>query len=324
MSRKKTRLQLVPSRPSTGMKEGGGRRTESKAVREPAHPQVSGRWLLGALAIVIAAASLCAWGALCLLFWQGGWQLLYHPSAAVVRTPASGGMAFDSVAFAATEAGTARLKGWWIPAAPAAHFGRLTVLYLHGQDGNVGDTVEALARLHAAGVNVLAFDYRGYGQSQFARPSEALWRQDAEWALEYLTGTRHVDAGTIVVDGADLGANLALELAAAHPSLAGVVLDAPLENPVSALTNDTRARMVPVRLLIPDRYDLNEPAAALRIPLLWFDWSNPTVKGGLPEEPEAYGKVTAHKMLVWMKASASAGKQYEDALARWLDGLPNR
>ncbi len=114
-----------------------------------------------------------------------------------------------------------RLKGWWIPAATDAKFARLTVLYLHGQDGNMGDTVDALARLHAAGVNVLAFDYRGYGQSQFVRPSEAHWRQDAEWAIEYLTGTRHVAPGTIVLDGTGLGANLALEEAAAHPELAG-------------------------------------------------------------------------------------------------------
>ena len=84
--------------------------------------------------------------------------------------------------------------------------------------------VDALARLHAVGVNVLAFDYRGYGQSAFVRPSEADLRQDAEWAFQYLSETRHIDRGAIVLDGEGLGANLALEVASAHPELAGVVL----------------------------------------------------------------------------------------------------
>ena len=35
----------------------------------------------------------------------------------------------------------ATASGWWIPAEPGATFSRFTVLYLHGQDGNLGDTV---------------------------------------------------------------------------------------------------------------------------------------------------------------------------------------
>ena len=173
-------------------------------------PTISGRWLLTAVGLTIVAAAVSAWGALCLLFWQGSWQLLYHPSAAVTRTPASVGLAFEAVGFATTDAGQPRLRGWWIPASPEARFSRYTVLYLDGQHGNMGDSVEALAGLHAVGVNVLAFDYRGYGQSQFARPSEAHWREDSEWALQYLAGTRQIGVGTIVLEGSELGANLAL------------------------------------------------------------------------------------------------------------------
>ena len=64
-----------------------------------------------------------------------------------------------------------------------------------------------------AGLNVFAFDYRGYGQSHFAHPSETRWREDAESALSYLTGTRHIPANAIILVGKDLGANLALEVA---------------------------------------------------------------------------------------------------------------
>jgi uncharacterized protein len=278
--------------------------------------------LLTAVGSTLVAALFCAWGTLCLLFWQGSWQLLYHPSGVVARTPASVGIPFDALRFAATDTGELRLDGWWIPAAAGARFSRFTVLYLHGQNGNMGDAVDALARLHAAGVNVLAFDYRGYGQSEFVRPNEKRWRQDAEWALAYLTGTRQIATGAIIVDGADLGANLALEVAAAHPELAGVILESPLADPMKPIFNDPRADLAPARLLARDRYGLNAPATRLRIPSLWFyDAAGPEASG---RETAAYQKVTAQKMLVWLPRSPDAAGVYQDSLAQWLRKLSQR
>jgi uncharacterized protein len=325
MAGKKNGLEIGSRGPGRGgNKAGAGKRAQAQP-REASEPAVvSGRWLLGAVALTIGAAVFCAWCALCLLFWQGSWQLLYHPASVVARTPSTAGLAFDAVGFAATDAGTSRLAGWWVAAAPDAKFTRLTVLFLHGQDGNLGDTVNALAQLHAAGVNVLAFDYRGYGQSQFVRPSEAHWRQDAEWAIEYLTGTRHVAPGAIVLDGTGLGANLALEEAAAHPELAGVIVERPLPDTMSAIFSDARARMVPAHLLVRDRYDLNAAAANVRVPVLWFAWDARSAAGVSPHEPEAYEKIADRKMLVTVNPAKNIDMQMIDALARWLDELPPR
>ncbi len=322
MPDKKTRLEIVARRVPASAK--GGRAGKQPVAEAAGAPRVSGRWLVSAVALTIGAAALCGWCALCLLFWQGSWQLLYHPAAAVERTPAGVGLTFDPVGIASTDAGEPLLRGWWIPAAPGAASSRFTVLFLHGQNGNLGDTVDALARLHAVGVNVLVFDYRGYGQSQFARPSEAHWRQDAEWALEYLEETRHIDPATIVLDGTGLGANLALEVAAAHPELAGVVVESPTAEPLNPIFNDPRARLVPAHLLVGDRYDLNVPAAALRIPLLWLERAAPPASGGSQHDPEAYERVAVKKMLVWLSSPGDADKQEKDALARWLDELPAR
>ena len=316
MPGKKTRLEIVARRVPASAK--GGRAGKRPGAEAAGAPRVSGRWLVSAVALTIGAAALCGWCALCLLFWQGSWQLLYHPAAAVERTPASAGLAFDPVALATTEAGETRLRGWWIPAAPGAASSRFTVIFLRGQDGNLGDTVDALARLHAVGVNVLAFDYRGYGQSQFARPSEALWLQDAEWAFKYREGTRHVDPATIVLVGTGLGANLALEVGAEHAEFAGVVVELPTAAPMDAIFNDARARLVPARLLVRDRYDLDAAAAAVRIPVLWFE------RPMQDEKSRAYAQVAARKMIVWINPLGDTSEQYEDALARWLDELPAR
>jgi pimeloyl-ACP methyl ester carboxylesterase len=280
-----------------------------------------------AASIAIVAAGACAWGTLCLLFWQGSWQLLYHPTSAVTRTPASLGLPFDPVGFATTEAGQPQLKGWWIPAAPDAPYARYTVLYLHGQDGNLGDTVDDLVTLHAIGLNILAFDYRGYGQSQFAHPTEARWREDADWALQYLRATRHIAANTILLDGKNLGANLALEVGARHPELAGIVLEQPLDSPASTIFNDPRAHLVPAHLLVSDRFESTPPAVALRLPSLWFLESPPLIDSPplaadrLPAIPAAFPAVTAPKMLVWLSPKDTAKKDFKTALSRWLDDL---
>jgi uncharacterized protein len=317
MSQKQERLQIV-----SGKGSSAGRHADS-ARRGRSQPRVvSGRWLISALIFTIGTAALCAWGTLCLLFWQGSWQLLYHPSARVARTPASAGLAFDSIAFAVNDAGVPRLSGWWIPAAADAPYRRFTVVYLHDEKGNLGDTVDSLAELHAIGVNVFAFDYRGYGQSQFARPSEAHWRQDADWALQYLIGTRHLNPGAIVLDGEGLGANLALEAAAAHPELAGVVLNSPIAAPTNAIFNDGRARLVPAHLLVHDRYDLNKAAAFLRIPSLWFEWNSPDAHTDFEEEPEAFRKIAGHKTIVWLNRQSNAGRDFTRAISRWFDELP--
>lgn len=289
-------------------------------ANRPAHPVVPGRWLLTALGVVAVAAVACAWGALCLLFWQGAWQLLYRPTSAVAQTPEASGLKYEPVKFAAAETGETRLRGWWIPAGKAGA-ARYTVLYLHGRTGNLGNCVDKLAELHADRLNVFAFDYRGYGQSEFAHPSEARWRQDADWALDYLTETRQINASSIVLVGSELGANLALEVAAAHPELAGVVLDSPLNAPEKLVFNDARARLVPARLLFHDRYEMLEPAAGLQIPSLWILAAEKST--GAPNDEQvaaAYDAVTAAKTLV-----RDEGEGGNAALKNWLKRLhPNR
>jgi len=268
-------------------------------------PTVSGSWLVKSVALSCAGGIICVWGVFCLLFWQGSWQLLFHPTANVTRIPASVGLNYEPIGFAATESGELQLQGWLIPASPSSSFSRYTVLYLHSQDGNLGDTVDALARLHEAGVNILAFDYRGYGKSAFARPSEAHWREDAAWALRYLTGTRHIESGNIFLYGTDLGANLALEAAAQNPQLAGVIVDSPLEAPMQTVFSDARASILPAHELNSDRFELDGPAAALRIPSLWILSS--------PSQPEAYQKIAVAKTLVQQNSS--------EALVGWLSSL---
>jgi uncharacterized protein len=272
---------------------------------------------MGGIAMSLVAALVFAWGALCILFWQGSWQLLYHPTAAVAQTPASANLDFESVGFDTTSSGEPQLRGWWIPASQA----RFTALFLHGATGNLGDSVDSLVPLHAAGLNIFAFDYRGYGQSHFVHPSEARWREDADAAIAYLTGTRHIPIGSIILVGRDLGANLAVEVGAAHPDLAGVVLEAPVESPATIIFSDGRSQLVPARLLASDRWKTADAAANLLIPSLWFYWTPAGVDSATEEKPAPYEKVPARKTIVWLSGAGQGPKQFSSALSAWLDQL---
>jgi uncharacterized protein len=283
-----------------------------------APPTVSGKWLLSGLVTVLTAAFLCAWGTLCILFWQGSWQLLYHPTSAITRTPVNANLSFESIGFATTASGEPQLRGWWIPAGSQSRF---TAIYLHGETGNLGDTIGALKPLHDEGLNVFAFDYRGYGLSRFMHPSETRWREDADAALKYLSGTRHIPTGSIILVGRDLGANLALEIAAAHPDLAGVVLEQPLESPTATIFNDPRANLVPAHLLVSDRWDANAAAPNLLIPSLWFYWTPVGTAARDRDNPQAYQAVPAHKTIVWLTGSPNEAGQFNSALSAFLDQL---
>lgn len=217
---------------------------------------VSGRWLLRAFTIVFAVAALCAYGTLCLLFYQGQWQLLLHPSRTITATPASRGLPFEEIHFDVNEAGQPQLIGWWIPPANASP---RTVLYLHDGSGSLSNTLDDLASLHALGLNVFAFDYRAFGKSAAVTPHETTMLADSLAAWTYLTDTRHLAGSSIVLYGEGTGASLAAGLAAQHEP-AALVISNPSETATQIYAQDSRTRLLPVSLLATERFD---PAVAL-------------------------------------------------------------
>lgn len=265
--------------------------------------------------MTLLAAAACAWLTLCLLYWQGSWQLMYHPEAANTRTPASAGLAYETVRFAATETGQTRLTGWWVPADGA----KFTMLYLHGADGNLSKTVDALAALHHVGLNAFAMDYRGYGQSAPGRPSEPAMLEDARQGVEYLVQSRHLSADSVVIYGEGIGATLAAEVAGRDDGkLAGVVLADPVDDPMRTVFLDGRSRLVPARWLVRDRYDLAGASSRLLVPSLWLVQQR---NGAAAEPPAAYRMVGAPKMSVVLQAPMTADPNYALEMKRWLDEL---
>ena len=233
------------------------------------HPQplvTSPRWLAAAVVVTLLVAVCCVYISICLLFWQGQWQLVFKPSRAVTTTPAAVGLAFDDIQFDATETGVLQLHAWWLPASTPATG---TLLLLHDGSGSLSDTIPRLQALHPLGMNVFVFDYRGFGKSIDRHPSEASTYEDADAAWHYLADTRHVAAGAVVIDGVGLGAAIAAEIARRHPQAHAVILEQPRPPVLETMRADPRLRLLPLRLLFHDRFDPRRTLAHLPTPKLF-------------------------------------------------------
>jgi pimeloyl-ACP methyl ester carboxylesterase len=292
--------------------------------RPPAEPppQVSGTWLLRALVISLVTAGVCAYLTLCLLFYQGQWQIVFHPSRTITSTPATVGLRFDEVRFDATESGQLQLDGWWIPADPASRYANSTLLFFHDGKGSLSDSVDELKTLHALGINLFAFDYRGFGLSQNTHPSEERIYQDADAAWNYLIDTRHLNPRTIVLYGKELGATIAAEIAVRHSSLPALILEDPAPTGLALIKSDPRTKLLPLRLLFHDRLELEPKLRDLKTPKLFLSVQTDSIDIPSIERTKAAYRSAAEPKEYFDLNTGFAGEglpHYQESLRRFLD-----
>ena len=111
------------------------------------------------------------------------------------------------------------LHGWWLPCSPDAS----TLIFCHGNRGNLSDRTQSCLLYRRLGLNVFAFDYRGYGRSQGRATEKGLY-QDAQAAWRYVRDERGIAASDIVLLGRSLGGGVASHLAL-HAQPAAVVIE---------------------------------------------------------------------------------------------------
>jgi uncharacterized protein len=232
------------------------------------YDDVSPMWLVKAIAATIVAAMACGYLTFCLLFYQGQWQLVLHPTRTSSAPTSIAGIPYELIHFGLDESATPQLTGWWIPSVPGAPYAHTTILFLPGSDGSLADSIPTLASLHNLGLNVFAFDYRGYGQSAPTRPSQLNMTRDSDSAWRYLITSRAIPAQEIIPYGTGVGAALATKLATGHATVPAVILDAPRADFLEVAQRDPRSRLIPVSLLFHERFPLAAPLSTLKTPKL--------------------------------------------------------
>ena len=135
-----------------------------KGVRASATRRSLAFRVVRALLVTVACLYLLVAAAI----WYGQTTILYHPRKTLSVTPADLGLTFDAVRLPLNGD---RLAGWWVPSKlPNA----ATLLYLHGNAGNVSANADQVRRLADTGLSIFIFDYRGYGESTGGPPRERL------------------------------------------------------------------------------------------------------------------------------------------------------
>jgi fermentation-respiration switch protein FrsA (DUF1100 family) len=147
--------------------------------------------------------------------------VVFFPTRELEGTPEDSQLAYENVFFPAAD-GT-RLHGWFVPAANPKV--RATLLWFHGNAGNISHRLDNLVLLHRyLDLSIFIFDYREFGLSDGAI-SKAGTYHDAQGAWSYLVEERHIDPRDILLFGRSLGTALAVFIASAKPCL-GVILEA--------------------------------------------------------------------------------------------------
>lgn len=199
--------------------------------------------------------------ALCLLLYFRQDNFIFFPEMPgrqLEATPKAINLDYEDVRVE-TEDGVS-LHGWFIPAEEA----KVTLLFCHGNAGNISHRLESIALFNSLGLNVLIFDYRGYGQST-GTISEAGLYLDIHAMWQELTDIKGIDPRNIVIFGRSLGAAVASQLATkVRPG--GVILESAF-----ASVPDMAARLypfLPARILA--RYQLNnmQHVKSIQSPLL--------------------------------------------------------
>ena len=277
---------------------------------QPKPPEVvSPAWLVKAMALTIVAALFCGYLTLCWLFYQGQWQLVLHPTRTSANPTSIAGIPYELIRFGPDESATAQLTGWWIPSDPGSRYAHITILFLADGNGSVADSIPTLASLHNLGINVFAFDYRGYGQSAATRPNQQSMTHDADSAWQYLTTSRAISAKQIVPYGTGVGASLATALAAAQIAIPALILDTPRADLLDVARRDPRAAILPVRLLFHERFPVAAALTNLHTPKLLLSRSTSLDQTFL----------TAADPRMTVELSSPSAVLYNQSLTRFLD-----
>ena len=149
---------------------------------------------------------------------------VFYPARTIERTPAQLGLNFEDIYFKTSDNVT--LNGWFVKNPQA----KATMIFFHGNAGNISDRLEKIALFHQMGINVFIVDYRGYGKSE-GKPTENGIYLDALAAYDYLITRKDINPKTIFVYGASLGGVVAVDLANQRP-LAGLIIDSSFSSAV--------------------------------------------------------------------------------------------
>jgi fermentation-respiration switch protein FrsA (DUF1100 family) len=218
-----------------------------------------------------------------------------------------------------TAADNVRLHGWFIKSKTQPSIA--TIIYFHGNGGNIGNVAWVGDSLRSRGFDTLLFDYRGYGRSEGDVDSESELNLDGDAAYNYIVNVKGARPEDVVLFGQSLGTTIAVDVASRRPCAALV-----LESGLSSAA-DLAAHAFPwipraAYVLTQNRFESARKLGQIRSPVLVVhgepDSVIPTEQGrklfAAANEPK--------KLLIYSGAGhnvhGSVGPKYLDEVSNFL------
>jgi pimeloyl-ACP methyl ester carboxylesterase len=192
-------------------------------------------------------------------------NMIYHPEGRQVAIPAARFSLHEQrVSYPSTDG--VQLTAWIIPAVAQQNAEAMWMLICHGNLGNIGfgQRPEFYSFMRDTGLNLFAFDYRGYGDST-GSPNELGLYADALASYHYLTKTLHISPDHIIIFGHSLGSGVAIELASKVPAAALIVEGAYTS---VAQRGQELYPMLPIALVSTQRFPSIERIGSIKMPKL--------------------------------------------------------
>ncbi len=179
---------------------------------------------------------------------------LYFPLSEITQTPDQYGLKYEDIMFETED--KVSVNGWIVPSPDS----RITVIFCHGNGGNISHRMDKVLFFRSLNVNQLIFDYRGYGKSEGHPSEEGLYR-DARAA--YDLAKKRFPKTRIIVFGESLGGAVAVELALGR-DVRGVILEDTFTS-----VREMCKEVFPLlpKLIIRDQYNTARKIGKLKVPV---------------------------------------------------------
>lgn len=246
-------------------------------------------------------------------------SFIFSPTKAEPYTPADIGLAFEKVMLKTSD--NLLLSGWFIPAKNAD----VTMLFCHGNGGNISYTLDTINILNELGYNLLIFDYRGYGISQ-GKPTEEGTYIDVRTAYDWLVNEKGIKPEDIIIFGRSLGASIAANLAS-QVKAKGLILESGFTSYVDI--GQKSYPYMPVKWFAMYKYETKEYLKNVHYPVFIIHSRNDDI---IPFEfglrlYEQYANEPKDFMEIFGTHSDGflhTGQPYRDGLQNWVASLDGK
>ena len=138
-----------------------------------------------------------------------------------------------------------------------------TILFFHGNAGNLFNRVYKLNELNKLDLNILIISWRGFSGNE-GEPTEKNLYHDAEEVVKWLNN-RGIDNKNIILYGESLGTGVATELGKKN-IFGGIILESPFTS--IAKVAKIYYPYLPINIILKDRYNSIEKIQSINIPVL--------------------------------------------------------